>query len=129
MRRDLDLIRNLLLHFEEKESWQPESAHSVSEKLGYGEDFEAYKVVVYHLILLEEAKLLSTFEAPTNDDDVIADFMRLTWEGHDFLDSIKDKSRYEKIKKAFLEEAGGWTIELIKGFASQLIKHQVGLPS
>jgi hypothetical protein len=49
---------------------------------------------------------------------------RLTWEGHDFLDSIRDPKIWEKTKKG-VEGAGGFTVDLLKDLAKGFMKKQI----
>jgi hypothetical protein len=50
MKRDLDLVRKLLLYYEEKEDYRMDSSPSVE---GYDE-----LQVLYHLLLMDEAGLI-----------------------------------------------------------------------
>jgi hypothetical protein len=51
---------------------------------------------------------------------------RLTWEGHDFLNSIRDPKIWEKTKKG-VEGAGGFTVDLAKGFVKKQIEEHTGV--
>jgi Hypothetical protein (DUF2513) len=51
-------------------------------------------------------------------------FRCLTWEGHDFLDSVRDPEIWAKTKKG-AEEAKGFTVDLLKDLAKGLVKKQI----
>ena len=48
----------------------------------------------------------------------------LTWEGYDFLDSVRDPEIWRKTKET-ANKAGGFTIDILGGIAKGLIKTQV----
>lgn len=77
--------------------------------------------VAYHLKLIEEAKLIQTFDAGFGGDVL---FDRLSWSGHDFVDSVRSPEVWAKTKKG-AEAAGGFTVDLLKDLAKGFIKKQV----
>jgi hypothetical protein len=123
MKRNMDTIRTLLLRLESLPMRSPSAIVLVG---GHDPDFlkegEDPDEIDYHLALLQENKLI---ECPgRNGMDSRIRFQRLTWPGHDFLDSIRDDEVWRKTKAA-AERAGGWTVDLLKDLAKGLIKKQV----
>ena len=118
MKRNLDLIKAILEHFEAKEDWR----HELDLKI---EGYEP-KLVSYHLILMYEAGLING-EAVTSNTGRIYDFVpfRLTWQGHEFLDNIRDKNRWNKIKEIVKSKGGSFSFELIKSLAIKLSEQQL----
>jgi hypothetical protein len=51
-------------------------------------------------------------------------FRRLTWDGHDFLESIGDDEIWKKTRHG-AQEVGSWTFDLIKDLAKGFIKTQI----
>ncbi len=51
-------------------------------------------------------------------------FRCLTWEGHDFLDSVRDPKIWAKTKDGALA-AGGFTVDLLKDLAKGFVKKQI----
>ena len=51
-------------------------------------------------------------------------FYRLTWQGHDFLDAVRDPTIWEKTKKG-AEDAGGFTVDLLRDLAKGFVKKQI----
>lgn len=125
MKRDLDLIREILLYFESKED--VEVVQDVEEMGIDGYDALSLK---HHLVLMYDAGLLNAEAIRSRTDpgrtvDVLPFF--LTWEGHEFLDSIRDETRFNTIKRGLVLETGGWTLDLVKSFGSALIRQQLGI--
>jgi hypothetical protein len=118
MKRDMDLIRDLLFRLE---SWPMERGDvvAVSPDAIATEGHSAHEIE-YHLNLLKEARLV---DFPTEWEAGFY-FRALTWEGHDFLDSIRDPKVWAKTKSG-AEAAGGFTVDLLKDLAKGLIKKQI----
>ncbi|MGH6849314.1 MAG: DUF2513 domain-containing protein [Methylocella sp.] len=49
---------------------------------------------------------------------------KLTWAGHDFLDSVRDPKLWEKTKRE-IDAAEGYTFDLVKDLAKGFIKKQI----
>lgn len=118
MKRDMDLIRHLLLAVESNDDLDSEG-HILSDDPA---DFELENVTPsqlrYHQVLLLEGGLLRGSVGMTT---VISG---MTMRGHDFLDSIRDPLLWEQTKKA-ASEAGGFTLELLGDLAKGFIKTQI----
>lgn len=116
MKRDMDLIRSILLKTEENPS--PDEAIEGLEIEGYDE-----KTVAYHVQLLARAGLLIAEEAQAQD---LYEWhpIALTWEGHDFLESIRDPATWRKTRDGALA-AGGWTFDLLKDLAKAFAKNKI----
>jgi hypothetical protein len=71
--------------------------------------------VDYHLSLLKEARLI---ECPGSQQPVGGgiNFRRLTWEGHEFVDAVRDPEVWAKTKKG-AEQVKGFTLDLLKDLA------------
>jgi hypothetical protein len=126
MKRDPDLVRNILLALENKAS----SNDAVTAKKmmldGWSEE-----EINYHLLLLIEAGYIKGKDS-SSDNRTIVFVTRLTWEGHEFLDAARDDRRWEKAKSA-ISKVGGWSFEVIKPILVELakdaIKASLGLPN
>jgi hypothetical protein len=51
----------------------------------------------------------------------------LTWDGFNLLDTIRDKSVWEKAKATLMKEGSSWTIELLKAWVTHHLKRQLGI--
>ena len=120
MKRDMDLVREILLNIE--------SAEARYEKVnvpGYPDD-----IVNYHLDLLISAEIVNGEMNWMSHGRGVAVVRGLRWEGHDFLDTIRNESIWTETK-AFVLERGLQTIpiELLKSVATEFAKQQLGLGS
>lgn len=118
MKRDMDFVRSLLLKIEELE--RP----GLKQLLPDRADKSDYNKLVEHLVMLtEEAGFVAGIPAHTLAGKDWID-LRITWQGHDFLDSVRDPKIWEKTKQG-AEAAGGFTVDLLKDLAKGFIKKQV----
>jgi hypothetical protein len=91
MKRDIELVKQILTYFETKTDWQGESEVKI-------EGYEA-KVINYHIHIMYEGGLLNGEPSKTKEGRVYGVLpFRLTWKGHEFLDNTKG-GRWEKIIK------------------------------
>ena len=123
MKRDMDLIRKLLFHFEERESFAMEKQPTIK---GYSDD-----TIQYHLLLLAQADLI-VFEASrsTTSNRIIQVFpFAPTWKGHEFLDAARKDSTWQKAKDRLGDTLGGLPFELLSTVLMDLSKKAVGLSS
>ncbi|MCR6111768.1 DUF2513 domain-containing protein [Bacillus sp. A301a_S52] len=107
MKRDMELVRNILLKLEEKDDFRG--------SFQYPEAWDDIKVA-YHLKIMEQAGLV---EQKVNyaDDIPIRMFATITWEGQEFLDSIKNKTVWTKLKNKLKEEGGSLPFHILKSLA------------
>lgn len=113
MKRNFDLIKQILLHVESFEKSKNQSTIKIP---GYSSE-----EVWYHVYLLNDAGLLLASESKSPTDSVWTPH-NLTWAGHEFLDSIKDDAAWEKAKSVVKSKTGGITFELLKVVLSQFAK-------
>lgn len=111
MKREMDLIRAVVL--------AAESGNPNGSITGYTDE-----QVRYHRALAIEANLLkgrvhkpSTYLTDIPDDVVI---LGITYDGHDFIDAIREDSKWDQVKQLLLEAGKQITIETIKYAVKQL---------
>lgn len=51
-------------------------------------------------------------------------FKRLTWEGHDFVDAVRDNDIWKKTRQG-ANAAGGFSVDLLKDLAKGFIKKKI----
>jgi hypothetical protein len=120
MKRDMDLIRELLLKLE---FWPMERGDVVSiipEDKGFSSLGRSAHEIEYHLNLLLEGGLI---DSPTQSNVGIY-FRGITWQGHDFLDSVRDPRIWAKTKEGAFA-AGGFTLDLLSDLAKGFVKKQI----
>lgn len=91
MKRDLDLVRRILLHLEGGEGASP-SGSGWSSFVGQGQDIAA---VHYHLQLLHDAGLIEASEVMPGQWWP----ERMTWAGHEFLDAARNEDLWSETRR------------------------------
>ena len=116
MKRDMDLIRAILLNVEEKRKGNK------FLQIDY-EDFAGHKPedVYGHLVLISDSGLLKPHH---QSFDMLPMTNGLTKEGFDFLDSVRNPEIWEKTKKT-AEKVGGWTIDILADLAKGFLKTKI----
>jgi len=118
MKRDMDLIREILLAIES-------DVHGFAPKIelhGYTQE-----QINYHAFLLGEAGLLKVADVTSmGSESPEAIIIRLTWSGHEFLDSARDNQRWNQAKDV-INKIGGASIQIWVTLLTDLIKKNLGL--
>jgi len=113
MKRDMELVRIILLAI--ADSNEPIEASRIAN-----EKYSA-NLVGYHFQILNEAGLIvASVSAAGNNPYYFASASRLTWEGNDYLDAIRDESIWRRIKSAVAKATGTTTFDVVKTLASSL---------
>lgn len=77
--------------------------------------------IEYHLSLLRDQRFIN---CPGSPPMIGISFAGLTWQGHDFLDSVRDPEIWEKTKNG-VSVVKGFTFDLLKDLAKGLVKKQL----
>jgi len=126
MKRDMDIIRLLLLQLESGEKPKALEKYSLDE-------------INYNSLLIIEAKLAeggifspeslrelgATVRKNLRGQRVVLLF-RMTWAGHDFLDAARDETLWKKAKTTVMKPAASFTFEIIKEFLKNEIRARFG---
>ncbi len=113
MKRDWDVIREILIIVEEMDAGNYLRLSSFPSERG--------QEISYHMDLLMEAGLVSGKMAKTlgrRPHDFRA--LRLTWNGHEFLDGIRNDTIWQKTKSSFISKGISMTFDLVKSVAADL---------
>lgn len=92
MKRDMEFVRNLLINISE-------GKYKVELT-----DSEEDKKYLYHLKIMKQAGLIDYAVKTFYDGAFIDNGPELTWNGNDFLDSIKSDNVWEKTKGVLKEK-------------------------
>ncbi|RFZ76464.1 DUF2513 domain-containing protein [Lacrimispora amygdalina] len=114
MKRDMDLCRKILFKIEEL----------YDSTAIYNLEIEGYtrNQVAYHSNLLYEAGLISDYKAQYADNEIYSfGVSSLTWDGHDFLDKIREDTTWNKVKDIIKNKALPMTLDVIKTVATGVI--------
>jgi len=110
MKRDLDLIRTLLIRAESGDTELPCTK----------EEF------AYHVALLKDAGLVEgDVLIGSSGQPAEAHITRLTWTGHEFLDAARNNTVWNAAKEKFIKPGASWTfsilLEWLKGEALRFL--------
>jgi hypothetical protein len=124
MKRDMDLIRELLLRLEALPI--PSIGYKIIRSDEPEMQVEGYTVeqINYHLSLLEQANLINAAGL-----DVLGmkvgppgtPFRSLSWAGHDFLDAMRSPDVWDRTKTA-AAAVGGFTVDLLVATAKSYLE-------
>jgi hypothetical protein len=120
MKRDMDLVRRILLALEAYEhGYAPEGFTIV----GYDQE-----VIGHHVWLMEQGDLL-TASATTvqRDGSPVALPGTITWDGHNFLDAVRSDTVWSKVKAVLKDKGISLPFTLLQELALKILKGQVGL--
>lgn len=120
MRRDLDLVRTILLQMER-------SPHGLCTENpvidGYSDE-----EVGYHVHLMAQAGLIVAADCTAlSDTSPQAIALSMTWAGHDFLDAAKDDNLWNKAKTMVIKPAGGAMFSVVLEWLKQQALEGLGL--
>lgn len=118
MKRDMDLIRAILLTIESHE-------HGFAPKIEIPNYTQ--EQINYHAYLLKEAGLVQAIDITSmSSEGPEAMITRLTWAGHEFLDSARQNNIWNQAKDK-INKIGGATLPIWTALLTELIKKQIGL--
>ena len=118
MKRDLDLVRTILIEIEE----HPDFESLIELKCpGYSPE-----QVTYHVKLLKEAGLVEALDMSTMEGAEFAPKC-LTWKGHEFLAATRNDGVWHKLKAEIKDRGVGLPFNLIQQLALKLVAAHYGL--
>ena len=125
MQRNWDTIREILSKLEEA------TPEQVKINLMHFPQEKAFEIS-YHMELLLDAGLVKgemRKELRVRPQDFIV--YSLTWQGHEFLDTIRSDTVWQNTKKSFQQNSISMTFDLIKsvatGIATAFLKSRIGV--
>lgn len=114
MKRDMDLVRLILLKIEDE----------YHDSYIYDLPVAGYDLptVAYHCDILHDAGYISYYE-PFHADDELQSFRvgALTWAGNEYLEKVRDNSRWAKVRQVMLDKGLPFTIDMVKKIADAYI--------
>lgn len=125
MERNMELVRDILLMIEKEHNGVP---IRISE-------IDAYEptAIRYHAEQLSQAGFLCEYEACPSvkfnemtgewiENELLFEVNGLTWEGHEFLDIIRDATIWTKTKSVIIKQGLPMVVDVIKSVATSIIK-------
>lgn len=120
MKRDMELIRKLLLLIESNED--------DNKELKIPNSWDR-REVAYHLKVLDDAGFV-TNNTKWADDEPMWLYASLTWDGHEFLDSIRNDNIWNKTKEGIKSkglELASVPLDILMEYAKLQIKMRFGI--
>ena len=115
MKRDMDKVRELLMRIELGEE-------QIQAKRGSADG--------HHLLLLKDARFIdspvSEFPLRLNGGHTLWMQARLTWAGCEYLDGVRDKGKWDKVKRLIASKGESASVETVKATVAMLIKQTFG---
>jgi Hypothetical protein (DUF2513) len=122
VKRDLDLVRKILMLLDEKKS--PDVIMEM-EVEGYSK-----LEVMYHLVLMDEKGFLHCERqcSSTTPNRVIRIHpFSLSWEGHEFLEASRNDGFWSQAKEKVLAKSGALSFDLIKAILIKIASQELEL--
>jgi hypothetical protein len=113
MKRDLDLIRSLLLNVESDGEHAVPAGHTNEEVADHVQQ------------LIEEGLVEGVVVRDREGVPSGAAIVRLTSKGHDFVDATRNPSFWIKTKGYVTKNLPGWTLSILKEVAERAIKGEI----
>jgi hypothetical protein len=107
MKRDMDLVRKILIFMSEND----EGAHVLWANAVPGYTPEQ---IFHHAALMQQGGLIISVDTTCLEDKLpMALPLSITWDGHEFLDSSRDPTLWEKAKKHVIAPSGGVAMSVL----------------
>jgi hypothetical protein len=121
MKRDMDLVRNILLVIEKETSgfvFEPPKLNGYSKEQ-----------IVYHIYIMAQGGLLEAQSRQTSESVIPIDFsfINLTWTGHEFIDNARNEGVWKNAKTIVGEKLGTISVGVMTQLLNSLLKSQLGL--
>lgn len=114
MKRDMDLVREILLAIEE----QYVSSAIINLKID-GYDMET---VAYHCKIMCDGGLISAYDSKHSDNGIYLFVVgSLTWDGSDYLDKVRDNSIWKKTKDTITNKGLPLVFDTIKTVSGAIV--------
>lgn len=121
MKRDMDLVRKIMLAVEASERPLDSTLIRIA---GYTPD-----TITEHMRLLNEAGLIEGISAYSVEHRLKWIELRLTWNGHDFLDAARSESIWTETVTEVRKKSGAVPFEVLKGLLMEAAHSTVRLPA
>ena len=117
MKRDLDLIRLILLELEKRNPILPDPNIEL-------ENYN-FDTIQFHVKLLIEQNLIEGSFRKHANGKIQCFPIALTWQGYDFLDAARDNIVWNKAKNTVVEKTQSVSFEVFKALLIQIAKDMI----
>lgn len=121
MKRDLNLIRNILLHLESLDTFQKPA--QVNDFLFLSKD---RNLIALQIELLRDSKFIESEHTSTiaGRNFIIT---RITNAGYDYLDSVRSDEIWEKVQGKLLKIGGNISLDIVSQLGREIIRATTGI--
>lgn len=120
MKRDMDLVRQILLDATSKDEGY---ANDNPELEGYTED-----QIGHHIYLMQQAGLVEAADTSAmGSTSPTAILISVTWKGHDFIEAARNNTVWAQAKEKAKSVGGSLTFDLMKELLVSTTRSQLGL--
>lgn len=118
MRRDMDLVRSILMQAEEADG--PLDIGDIEPRGHTAEE------VAYHVELMQQHGLVAaTVKRAFGGTTLLCRVDALTWEGQDLLDAMRSDRVWARVRRAVTESVGTATLDVVKGACCAVAQRMV----
>ena len=123
LKRDLDLLRSMLLKMESLDS-----SYGIIRLHTFRELCDDDVVLSLHIQLLLDAGFIEVADS-LYADDMVQDFLinRITFAGYDYLDTVRDESIWGEIKKRLASVGKSASLDIVKALGVAIVKQHLGI--
>ena len=118
MKRNLDLIREILIFIEDSNGPVNSSFEIEIPEITYEE-------LCYHLKLMYQADMISYQNSTTFDHEQYS-LIEMTYNGHEYLDKIRDVAIWSKVKEKLGSFVNSIGFDVIKSIAVKVAERMIG---
>ena len=123
MDRDMEIVRLILLR-QVGDTQAKEALEQIKAQLGdAGMRFQAQHTALHIEAGFVEGRVMTD----VNGAPHMAVLIRLTWEGHNFLDTIRNETVWKNTKETLLKPGASWTLPLLTQVAESEIRKNLGI--
>ena len=121
MKRDMDLVRQILLRIEALPAGQP-----MQFRMDEVED----RVLIAHLETMIEGGLVNgKITQPHGTRGAVIIISDLTWTGHEWIETMRSDDVWRQTTATVQERGGALSFELAKAVACHILRLRLGLPA
>lgn len=113
MHRDMDLVRDILTQLADSAGPLDASA--------FVDEAHPRELVAYHFQIMDEGGLIvASLLASAFSPHTVAEAVRLTWAGNEFLDSVRSPEVWRRAKLAVEKATGAASLAVLQGAAQKI---------
>ncbi len=125
MKRDLDLIRYILLTTEQSDK-------GITDSVLVNQRYDIRTIAFHTELLIDRGLVSGSVEYDGfHTTPLSIEITRITWEGYDYLDSFRSDKVWRKAKEVISKSVGDTSLSVVKDtcqlVAKTLIKQNIGL--